>query len=155
VHVLDHDDQRLPSRPGLEQPPHRREHLARLARLFGHTHGGGHLGCGRRRVRLAGEQLGEPVDPGPADELAHDLAQRPERQPIAVGRAVPGHHPGARPYGLGELARQPRLSHTGIPEDRDQNGTPFPNCAFEAATKVAELGLPPDKGCVEGPVWRW
>jgi len=92
-----------------EQPTKPRAHIGPLGRV-GHEPGqsAGQLG----RSDLQRVFLGDP------ETLTHDLGQRPERHPLAVGQAaatVPPHGPGESVDILLELPTQARLTHSGRP----------------------------------------
>ena len=82
----------------------------------------------RRRVLVA--------DPG---QLAHDLADRPEGDPLAVGEAGAAHDPRPRPDPRDELRGEPRLAHARLADDRDQAAAPLGDDGLELALEQREL----------------
>ena len=135
VHVLDAHDERRAGGERLEQPPHRPERLLAAERAVVAADRRSHAPGDPLRVRLVGEQAVERLV---AAELLHELAERPVRDPLAVGEAAAAQH-GRRPADLAEqLGREPRLADSGRPGDRAEQAAPFGQHALEHPADALE-----------------
>src|SRR5439155_4369101 len=160
---LDHEDERPLRCDSLEEPPPAGEGLAALRRLASR----GELRAGERgeprREPLALARLGTHhfdrgavllrrlgrfvrlEDPG---VLLHDLAERPERDPLAVGEAAPlapSHLLWPALDEAPELADEPRLADAGLADDRDELDRALPERAGKRALEHCEVLVAPDE----------
>ena len=122
VDVLeDHDDRSL-SRNRLEQPQKREEDLLASDR-----------GIAGDRVadRLGGRALGAG--------LTEDLAQGPERDPLAVRKAASGEDRRLTGHPPSQLLAQPRLADPGRTQDREQVDGPLRAHAVHGVVQLTEL----------------
>ena len=88
---------------------------------------------------------------GVVDQCGDDLAQRPERESLAVGQAAADGNDGALPHRFGELVGEPRLADAGGTDDRDQlTAAPF-ECTSKRGVEVLQLVLTADEGRGELP----
>ena len=78
------------------------------------------------------------ADPG---ELAHDLRDRPVRDPLAVGEAGAADDPRARADAAEQLGCEPRLADPGLADDRDQAAAPLGDASVELALEQRELAV--------------
>ena len=95
---------------------------------------------GRDRVLIVGLQ-----DPGLG---LHDLPERPEADPVAVGQAPslpPGDELGELIDVAGELTDQPRLAETRLGDDRDELGRGTGPGALEELGEHRELEVAADE----------
>ncbi len=139
-------------RQPLEQPPGRREGLLdRVRRLDQADRGADAL----REVGLAGDrlQLGHGELPRvvvrDAGGLPHDLGERPERDPVAVGEAAPVERAHVAAGAGEELAEQARLADAGRAEHRHELRPALPPGSLERVLQHGELVVPPDHRGVE------
>ena len=115
--------------------------------------GGAELGEARceRLMDLSNRVVGARAGSGP-----HDLAERPECDPSAIGRISPDQDPGTR---LGrakrteELRREARLADPGIPGDHHQLGRSVAGGAPVGELEQGEIVIATDqrRACAPGP----
>ena len=128
----------------------------------------------RRSVGIRHEFLERCPDPRPAGRLvvalhqpgpaADHLAQRPERDPLAVRRRsplVPVHDLEHAVDVLQELPREPALADPALAGDRDQSGPPLAGGCMEEVPQQPQFFVAADEGRLEafGPplarrAWR-
>ena len=149
VHVFQDDDERLPICDCLEEASDRREELVGSGRLLGQPDGGSELSRDALAVGLAAQELRERIDSRAAGLLEHDLAQRPERDAVAVRRAAAGQDPRAGAERGGDLATQPRLPDPGIAKDGEAMSRAVANGSLEPSHDAGEVGVSSDHRCVE------
>jgi len=118
VDVIDHDDQRLFGREGLEQTAERPE------RLLGGAGGGspaqraGDPAGDQRRIRGSHKHTVESTLRIWTGDLADNLCQRPVRDAFAVRQATARHHPGAATHRTSQLPSQSGLADARCTGDR-------------------------------------
>ena len=158
VDVVEHDDDRVLLREGLEQPPHRPRDLLRSPEHVVEPD----RPCQARRDEpsLVGvrRQLGQlracllaslvVVDSGEA--LEHDR-EREVRDPLSVGDAAALEHGRAILDPLHELLRQPRLARAGGCQHRHDLARRAARRALERLDQPPQLGLAPDDRRVQLP----
>jgi hypothetical protein len=147
--VLEHDDERPVACKRLEQLPDRPE------RLLGGTM---NLGSADRAADPRSDHLGVPVAfEKRADRRAgivsrqvlNDLAQRPERDALAVGKTAPRHDPRVVCERRAQFCHETRLADPGRPEDREQVVRPLLDCALEGQLELRELSTSADQRRLE------
>ncbi len=144
VHVFQDDDERLPIRYCLEEASDRREELVRSSRLLGQPDGGSDLSRDALAVGLAAQELRERIDSRAACLLEHDLAERPERDAVAVRRAAAGQDPRTGAERGGNLPTQPRFSDPCIAKDGEAVSRAVTNSSLEPSHDAGEVGVSSD-----------
>ena len=146
VDVVDQHDERTLRRCRCQERRDRLRHLVRSRRPFAETEQLRKPRRNHRPVRLQSRaRLVDRVlvaDPG---QLAHDLRDRPERDPLPVGKTRTAHHPRARPDLADELGREARLAHPRLTDDRHQTAAALGDGGVELALEQRELVLAPDQ----------
>ena len=141
--VLQEDDERTSSGERLEELPCCPERLLVGGLTPGEPDRAENSVGDRVGVLLAVERLRKVAD------LADDFAERPERDPLAIGRAVPLKHRRFFADGTYELSREPRLADAGRAEDREELGGLLLHRPFEAVLQLLELVHPSDERSLE------
>ena len=156
VDVLEYQDQRPAARERLEQLRHRpREVLARAVHLF-EPRGLQHALRDQRGARALGQRRHQGrMQIAPAGKLAHDLAERPVGDPLAVGQAAAGQHGCPVAQGAVQLAGQPGLADAGRAEHdhalrRALVGDALEGLAQGAQLRVAALQRRAGRGALVG-----
>jgi hypothetical protein len=142
VDILEDEHEGALPREGLEEPPDRPEGFldppARLGEADGCLDSKGdrvHVGLSPQRA--------------PEFELTHDLGERPEGDPFAVGQAASDQHGRRFFHGRAKLGAQARLADPGRAEHGDKPADPFLRGALECFFELRELALAPDERSVE------
>jgi hypothetical protein len=159
VEVLEHHDQRPPLGQPLEERAPRGERLVPLARLTAEPEEWTKLALDPAAVRFAdaflhgADQLARDLlrrvvldDPG---LRLHHLAERPERDPLAVWKraAVPPEDEVRQRLDMGEqLGDEPALPDTGDADERDELRGPLLANTLERVDELVELALPAHEG---------
>ena len=104
------------------------------------------------QLREPGLDLVRAPGVGDADQCRHHLAQRPERQSLAVGEAAARRDRRALAHRLGELVREPRLADAGRAEDRDELAAAPADRSLERRGELPQLVLASDQRGREPPV---
>ena len=111
----------------------------------------GHGSRDRLRLLVVREHCGD-LPPGPvcvvirvdAGHVAHDLAHRPERDAVAIGKAAAAGEERLQ-QAIGELPGQPRLPDPRRPDDRHQTAALLDDGALVLRDEAAHGVLPPDE----------
>ena len=143
VDVLQDDEERTRTGERLEQAPHRPEEFLRPCGAATAEHAEalddeGGVGLGSHRVRHG--RL--------AAEIADELRQRPERDPVSVGEAAAGHDRRVCTDLGDQLGHEPRLADAGRADHRHQPAVHAVRARGQLVAEHSELGLPPDEGRV-------
>src|SRR5262245_4559919 len=147
--VLEHDDEwRLPSE--------RLEHLAKcppnLAGRRGSIRGakcrGDRLDHGIS-VLVTGECSFDPADEVALERLVEHLADRPVRDPFAVGQAPSREDRRDAPERALELQGQSRLADPRWADDGEEEADLLPRGPVERLSELGELASPADERCFE------
>ena len=154
VHVLEHQDERPVRGERLEHAPGRTEGLLARRCTLARADGAGDARSDGRAFGIAREELRDPgLDVG-AERLEQDLAQRPERDPLAVREAPAGDDRGGVAEGGRELEGELRLADARNAEHRKELRRVGVDGAGERVGEEAELRRAADERRAEAPCDR-
>ena len=120
MEILEDDDQWTLARERLEQLPHRPEGLLRRPSCRGPTDRGVDPRGDRVGLAVVAEERDERQGRIVCCEVLDDLAERPERDALAVRKASSGDDPGASCEHRAQLRRESRLPNPRRSEDREE-----------------------------------
>ena len=106
----------------------------------------------RERSRRSAARVVPRRRPPPPGSPTHHLAQGPEGDAVAIGRAATGMPPDAVQQAvqvLEELPGQTRLADAARADDAHQARPPLPAGGLEEVLELAELLVPTDERCLE------